>query len=176
MFSSLVAKCSPLLWFIFVRYFGLRSFLPRHAMLFEKTGIQVSLSFSSGISFGSMSCVQTGSVVHGGLLLNPGLQCHFVAWQIYKNQKCMCWSVCLTDQIFPRKMPKMYSTPIDLRQDQKMWVLVRRPLVKNSMAQVAIHRLPLGPWVALGWKFRHSELAIHSLTRGAISVRIKNKS
>lgn len=131
MFSSLVAKCSPLLWFIFVRYFGLRSFLPRHAMLFEKTGIQVSLSFSSGISFGSMSCVQTGSVVHGGLLLNPGLQCHFVAWQIYKNQKCMCWSVCLTDQIFPRKMPKMYSTPIDLRQDQKMWVLVRRPLVKK---------------------------------------------
>ena len=67
-------------------------------MLFEKTGIQVSLSFSSDISFGSMSCVQTGSVVHGGLLLNPGLQCHFVAWQIYKLESKVHVLVSLFDR------------------------------------------------------------------------------
>lgn len=132
------------------------------------------------ISFGSMSCVQTGSVVHGGLLLNPGLQCHFVAWHIYSHLQESKVHVLVS--LFDRSnLSKKDANDVF----QNHWFKARPKDVnscqkpackKNSMAKVAIHRLPLGPWVALGWKFRHSELAIHSLTRGAISVCIKNKS
>lgn len=83
-----------------------RSFLPRHAMLFEKTGIQarcchpvVSMSFNVGchevppsphpltclsylVSWLVLAFMLAGALVHSGLLFNPWLQHHFAAWWI----------------------------------------------------------------------------------------------